>query len=176
MNVDLTKIIREITNDIVREAREIMSSDVGINEKVGKNTLVDSNLYKMIKSEFVQNSDNIVINVFFNHYIEYIERGRKPKEGEEPTRKKQKGKVKITKQEKRIFEIVKWLRRKKIVSSNENILSVAYAINYAIWRDGYKARKILETLDKYVDSGFENKYADMIFDALMKEVDDYFGD
>ena len=31
-------------------------------------------------------------------------------------------------------------------------------------------------LDKYVDSGFENKYADMIFDALFKEVDDYFSD
>lgn len=158
MNVDLARIIREITNDIVREARDIMSSSVGINEKVGKNTLVDSNLYRMIKSEFVQNPDNIVINVFFNHYIEYIESGRKPKEGKRPP----------------VFEIVKWLRRKRIVASNQNILSVAYAVSYAIWRDGYKARKILETLDKYIDSEFDKRYADMIFDALFEEVEKLF--
>ena len=59
-------------------------------------------------------------------------------------------------------------------SSNENIMKVAYAVSYVIWRDGYKARKITEALDKYVDSNFDEKYADMIFDALFQEVDDYF--
>ena len=160
MNVELAKIVREITQDILKEAREIMDSDVGVNDKVGKNTLSDSNLYRMIKSQFLDNSDNIVISLFFNHYIEYIERGRMPKQGKRPP----------------VFEIAKWLRRKKIASTNENIMKAAYAVSYAIWRDGYKARKIFDMLDKFVDSGFENKFADMIFDALMKEVDDYFGD
>ena len=159
MEVQLAKIIQEITNDIVKGARDIMASDVGINQKVGKNTLVGSNLYKQISTQFKQD-DNIVINLFFNHYIEFIESGRMPKKGKRPP----------------VFEIAKWLRRKHIVSSNENIMKVAYAVSYVIWRDGYKARKILEALDKYVDSGFENKYADMIFDALFKEVDDYFSD
>ena len=159
MNVQLAKIIQEITNDIVKGARDIMASDVGINQKVGKNTLVGSNLYKQISTQFKQD-DNIVINLFFNHYIEFIESGRMPKKGKRPP----------------VLEIAKWLRRKHIVSSNENIMKVAYAVSYVIWRDGYKARKILEALDKYVDSGFENKYADMIFDALFKEVDDYFSD
>lgn len=160
MNVELAKIVREITQDILKGAREIMDSDVGVNDKVGKNTLSDSNLYRMIKSQFLDNSDNIVISLFFNHYIEYIERGRMPKQGKRPP----------------VFEIAKWLRRKKIASTNENIMKAAYAVSYAIWRDGYKARKIFDMLDKFVDSGFENKFADMIFDALMKEVDDYFGD
>ena len=159
MEVQLAKIIQEITNDIVKGARDIMASDVGINQKVGKNTLVGSNLYKQISTQFKQD-DNIVINLFFNHYIEFIESGRMPKKGKRPP----------------VFEIAKWLRRKHIVSSNENIMKVAYAVSYVIWRDGYKARKVLEALDKYVDSGFENKYADMIFDALFKEVDDYFSD
>lgn len=159
MTIHLAKIIQEITNDIVKGARDIMASDVGINQKVGKNTLVGSNLYKQISTQFKQD-DNIVINLFFNHYIEFIESGRMPKKGKRPP----------------VFEIAKWLRRKHIVSSNDNIMKVAYAVSYVIWRDGYKARKILEALDKYVDSGFENKYADMIFDALFKEVDDYFSD
>lgn len=159
MEVQLAKIIQEITNDIVKGARDIMASDVGINQKVGKNTLVGSNLYKQISTQFKQ-EDNIVINLFFNHYIEFIESGRMPKKGKRPP----------------VLEIAKWLRRKHIVSSNENIMKVAYAVSYAIWRDGYKSRKIIEALDKYVDSQFENKYADMIFDALFKEVDDYFSD
>ena len=159
MEVQLAKIIQEITNDIVKGARDIMASDVGINQKVGKNTLVGSNLYKQISTQFKQD-DNIVINLFFNHYIEFIESGRMPKKGKRPP----------------VLEIAKWLRRKHIVSSNENIMKVADTVSNAIWRDGYKARKVLEALDKYVDSGFENKYADMIFDALFKEVDDYFSD
>ena len=160
MEVQLAKIIQEITNDIVKGARDIMASDVGINQKVGKNTLVGSNLYKQISTSWKETGDNVVIDTFFNHYIEFIESGRMPKKGKRPP----------------VFEIAKWLRRKHIVSSNENIMKVAYAVSYVIWRDGYKARKILEALDNYVDSQFENKYADMILDALFKEVDDYFSD
>lgn len=159
MTIELAKIMKEITEDILKGARDIMSSDIGINQKVGKNTLVGSNLYNQISTQFKQD-DNIVINLFFNHYIEFIESGRMPKQGKRPP----------------VFEIAKWLRRKHIVSSNENIMRVAYAVSYVIWRDGYKARKVLEALDKYVDSQFDNRYADMIFDALMKEVDDYFSD
>lgn len=158
MNVDLAKIMKEITLDILKGARDIMDSDIGINQKVGINTLSGSNLYNQIKWNFQQNDDNIVIDLFFNHYIEFIESGRMPKKGKRPP----------------VFEIAKWLRRKHIVSSNENIMKVAYAVSYVIWRDGYMARKITEALDKYVDSNFDEKYADMIFDALFQEVDDYF--
>ena len=160
MEVQLAKIIQEITEDIIRAARQVMSSDVGINEKVGFNTLHGSNLYRQISTSWKETGDNVVIDTFFNHYIESIESGRKPKTGDRPP----------------VLEIAKWLRRKHIVSSNENIMKVADTVSNAIWRDGYKARKVLEALDKYVDSGFENKYADMIFDALFKEVDDYFSD
>lgn len=158
MTVDLAKIVQEITQDILKGVREIMSSNIGINEKVNKNTLVGSNLYNQIKTQFKQDENEIVINLFFNHYIEFIESGRMPKTGKKPP----------------VLEIIKWLRRKHIVASNDNIMSVAYAVRYAIWRDGYKARKVMETLDKYVDSEFDKRYADMVFDALFKEVDDYF--
>lgn len=160
MEVQLAKIIQEITNDIVKGARDIMASDVGINQKVGKNTLVGSNLYKQISTSWKETGDNVVIDTLFNHYIGYIEWDRPPEYGNPPP----------------VIQIIKWLRRKHIVSSNENIKSVAYVISRSIWKKGHKGRKIFDMLDKYVDSGFENKYADMIFDALFKEVDDYFSD
>ena len=160
MEVQLEKVIQEITEDIIMAARQVMSSDVGINEKVGFNTLHGSNLYKQISSSWKETGDNIVIDTFFNHYIGYIEWDRPPKYKKRPPTR----------------EIVKWLQRKHIVSSNENINSVAYVISRSIWEKGHKGRKIFDMLDKYVDSGFENKYADMIFDALFKEVDDYFSD
>lgn len=160
MTADFAKIVREITLDIVQGARDIMKSDIGINQKVGKNTLAGSNLYNQIKWSSREDGDNIVIDIFFNHYIEFIESGRMPKRGKRPP----------------VLEIAKWLKRKHITSSNENIMKVAYAVSYAIWRDGYKARKILEALDRYVDSEFEDRYADMLFDVITKELDDYFDD
>lgn len=158
MNADLAKVMREITNDILKGAREIMDSDIGVNSKVGINTLSGSELYRRIKTSWSENPDEIVISLFFNHYIEFIESGREPKKGKRPP----------------VFEIAKWLRRKKICATNDNIMKVAYAVSYVIWRDGYRARKVLEALDKYVDSRFEQVYADMVFDALMKETDDWF--
>lgn len=158
MNADLAKVMREITNDILKGVREVMDSDIGVNAKVGINTLSGSELYRRIKTSWSENPDEIVISLFFNHYIEFIESGREPKKGKRPP----------------VFEIAKWLRRKKICSTNDNIMKVAYAVSYVIWRDGYRARKVLEALDKYVDSRFEQVYADMVFDALMKETDDWF--
>ena len=147
MDVQLAKVLQEITNDILKGVRDIMDSDVGINQKVGINTLHNSNLYNQIKQSWKETGDNVVIDTFFNHYISYIEWDRPPKYGKMPP----------------VFEIIKWLRRKHIVSSNKNIKSVAYVISRSIWEKGW-------------DSQFENKYADMLFDALFKEVDDYFSD
>ena len=160
MTEQLKIIIRAISKDIVEAARRIMASDVGINQKTKppKNTLVGSNLYKQIKRSWKEDGDNIVIDTFFNDYIGYIEWDRPPKYKKRPP----------------TIEIVKWLQRKHIVSSNENINSVAYVISRSIWKKGWKGRKILEALDKYVDSHFDEKYADMIFNALFQEVDDYF--
>ena len=160
MTEQLKIIIRAISKDIVEAARRIMASDVGINQKTKppKNTLVGSNLYKQIKRSWKEDGDNIVIDTFFNYYIGYIEWDRPPEYKKRPP----------------IREIVKWLQRKHIVSSNENINSVAYVISRSIWKKGWKGRKILEALDKYVDSHFDEKYADMIFNALFQEVDDYF--
>ena len=73
MDVQLAKVIQEITNDILKGVRDIMDSDVGINQKVGINTLHNSNLYNQIKQSWKETGDNVVIHTFFNHYLSYIE-------------------------------------------------------------------------------------------------------
>ena len=61
MDVQLAKVIQEITNDILKGARDIMDSDVGINQKVGINTLHNSNLYNQIKQSWKEISGEEVL-------------------------------------------------------------------------------------------------------------------
>lgn len=157
MNTDTMLICRGIANDIVEAARMVMASDVGINDKVGKNTLADSDLSRQIDWD-IQFGDDTVINVLFNYYLQFIEDGRPPKKGKMPPEK----------------AIIDWLRRKHIVSSNKNIRSVAFLIRRAIWRDGYNARPILKRLEKETDRLWESKWADELFEALIKDLTEFF--
>lgn len=158
MNNDTIMICREIAQDIVRAAREVMASSVGINDKVGKNTLVDSDLSKQIDWKIDFSGERVIIDTLFNYYIQFIEEGRKPQTGKMPPED----------------AIIKWMRRKHIVSSNKNIRSVAFLIRRAIWRDGYNARPVIKTLSDNVDDLWETKWADQLFEALIKDINEYF--
>lgn len=158
MNNDTIMICREIAQDIVRAAREVMASSVGINDKVGKNTLVDSDLSKQIDWKIDFSGERVIIDTLFNYYIQFIEEGRKPQTGKMPPED----------------AIIKWMRRKHIASSNRNIRSVAFLIRRAIWRDGYNARPVLKTLSDNVDNLWETKWADQLFEALIKDINEYF--
>lgn len=158
MNNDTIMICREIAQDIVRAAREVMASSVGINDKVAKNTLVDSDLSRQIDWKIDFSGERVIIDTLFNYYIQFIEEGRKPMTGKMPPED----------------AIIKWMRRKHIVSSNRNIRSVAFLIRRAIWRDGYNARPILKTLSDNVDDLWETKWADQLFEALIKDINEYF--
>lgn len=158
MNNDTIMICREIAQDIVRAVREVMASSVGINDKVGKNTLVDSDLSKQIDWKIDFSGERVIVDTLFNYYIQFIEEGRKPQTGKMPPED----------------AIIKWMRRKHIVSSNRNIRSVAFLIRRAIWRDGYNARPVLKTLSDNVDDLWETKWADQLFEALIKDINEYF--
>ena len=81
LNSDTMMICREIAQDIVKAAREVMASSIGVNDKVGKNTLADSDLSRQIDWS-IQFGDDVVIQTLFNYYIQFIEEGRKPKQGQ----------------------------------------------------------------------------------------------
>ena len=72
MEVELAKIIKSFAEDIVEEARKIMASNVGINEKTGTNTLKNSDLYKQIDWSFREEGEDIIIDTLFNFYITFV--------------------------------------------------------------------------------------------------------
>lgn len=154
MQSDLNKILTEIAKDIIELARQVMASDVGINEKVGKNTLIDSDLYKEIESQVNVN----VIYLLFNHYINFVEWTRPKDYGKQPPTQ----------------VIIDWMNKKHIKPTNGNIKSVAWVIARAIQRDGWKGRPILETLTKQLDNKWDNDYSERLFDLIIKDLESYF--
>lgn len=156
--METERIVRAVMDDMVQAARDIMDSDVGINEKVGKNTLSHSDLYKNIDTQIIQGSDNIVLRMMFNYYIEYIEWTRPKRYGKRPP----------------VADIIVWLRKKKIPTHNRNIMSAAYAISYAIWRDGHKGRPIFRTLEEQLDDRWEKDWSETLFNDIIKELTLYF--
>lgn len=158
MEVELAKIIKSFAEDIVEEARKIMASNVGVNEKTGTNTLKDSNLYKQIDWSFRQEGEDIIIDTLFNYYIVYIEWTRPPGYGKMPP----------------IDAIVKWLKRKHIVPNNKNIRSTAFLIARAIQRDGHRGRPILATLFKNTDEKWDKELSYKLFNEIIKDLTAYF--
>lgn len=156
MTPDVSNAIKAIANEIRMLAEYIMDSDVGINEKVNKNTLKDS----LLKSDIMQvisESDNVVIQTLFNHYIVYLEWDRPP------FYKKTTGIPPIK-------ALIPWARKNGISTDNGTL----YAIAYAIFRDGHKGRPILATLDNNVNNYWNDKWSEELFQAIIKELTDYF--
>lgn len=161
INNSINKIIRAFALDIISTSRLIMSSSVGINKKVGKNTLKDSMLYRQIDYDVnLNDGDNIVVNTLFNYYIVFINEGRRPMTGSCPKEK----------------DIIKWLIRKNIPTSNQNVRDLAYLIRRAIWRDGYAARPVLDLLEKRVDDSFDENWSIQMFNQICEDLTKYFSD
>lgn len=145
---ELEKFIKE---EILALFKLILETDkYGINEKVGRNTLADSNLHKTAN---VQTEGVEEYNLFFNDYLEYIEGGRKPFSRKVP-----------------IEALIKWARRKNIPDDSSTI----YAIRESIYQNGIKARPILQYFEQELDELWENDLSDIIFTTITKKIDEIF--
>lgn len=143
-----------IASSLIKLAQSVMDDDaVGVNVKIGRNTLTDSTLKKTIEG-YVSAQDDFVVTLLFNHYVEFIERGRAPKTGKQPP----------------IDALKDWAAKNSIPTDAATL----WAISYAIWRDGYAGRPIFATLDTLLDKAFGDEWAPRIFDALVEELDIFF--
>jgi len=102
----------------------------------------------------VDQCDNPVIRVLFDDYITYIDAGRKPRSGNMPP----------------ISALRDWAQRKGIPTDNQTL----FLISRAIWENGITGRPILATLESEIERSFENKWADSLMAAIIKEVDNLF--
>jgi len=143
-----------IAQNLIELARSVMDDDaVGVNVKIGRNTLTDSALKEQIEGH-VKAQDDLVVTLLFNHYVTYLEWDRPAKYGKQPP----------------IDALKDWAEKNGIPTD----ASTLWSISYAIWRDGHVGRPIFATLDKLLDEAFGDNWAPQIFDALVEELDNFF--
>ncbi len=155
MTDHMLKVVEEISRDIVALAQFVIDNDsIGMNKKTGKNTLKDSLLIRDVDSRisFGGNGDNVVIEVLFNNYIDYIEKGRRP--GTMPP----------------VSALKEWAQSRGIPTDNGTLFAIANAIK----RDGIEGRPILATLEREIENSFESEWADKLFEAMTSELNKYF--
>lgn len=155
MTDGIAKVVQAIADDVLRLSQTILANNsIGVNSKTGKNTLKNSTLSRDVKVEIRNMGEPIVIEALFDHYVEYIEQGRKPRQGKQPP----------------IDAIRDWALSRGIPTDN----STLFLISRAIWRDGQAARPILATLEEEIAREYEDKWANMILEAIAEELNKYF--
>lgn len=149
--MEISKIIMEFSKDIMALVRMVMESNVGINSKVGVNTLVNSNIYKTLSVKATNDGD-LVFDIILNDYLVFIENGRRKGAKMPP-----------------VEPIVRWCKQKGIPTDNSTI----YLIRRAISRDGIKARPFMAHVMEELDREWDG-VADEIFNVIIQEIDKFF--
>lgn len=152
---ELIARVASVIADIMTEAKSIvlivMSSEIGVNKKVGKNTLVDSDLFNTVD---VKSEDIEVVTLLVNDYIDYIEHGRKPGSFPPPQ------------------AIAAWCQKKGLPSDN----STVFLICRSIYEKGIAPRPIFDGSEgvwETIDSVFD-AWAEDIFTAITSGLTEWF--
>lgn len=150
--MNLTAILVAFTKDMIEIVRAVMDSPYGINDKVHKNTLNDSNVYKQLTAKVTHDGD-LVFDLMLNDYIRYIESGRRKGAKFPP-----------------VEPIVKWARKRGIPTDNSTI----FLIRRAISRDGIAPRPFMDKVFEDIDYAWDKGWADELFDEIMRMINDFF--
>ena len=149
--MEISKIVMEFSKDIMDIVRVVMESNILDNHKVGRNTIIGSDIYKNLQV-ITKNDGDLVFDILLNDYLTYIESGRRKGAKMPP-----------------VEPIVRWARSRGIPTDNSTI----YLIRRAISRDGIAPRPFMATVMEQIDLNMENWY-DKIFDEITKLINDFF--
>lgn len=149
MNDIVWKTVEAIMEDVLVLYHLILESDYGWNNKVNKNTLHDSKLYE---DASVQLKTDYSITLFYNDYLEYVERGRPIGAPKVPVK-----------------ALLEWAKRKGLPTDNKFI----YAVRQSIYKKGIRPRPILKPLEDEMDKMWED-WSQQLFNAITEELDKYF--
>jgi hypothetical protein len=152
MLMEISKIVVEFSKDLMELVRMVMESNVGINTKVGENTLVGSDIYKTLSVKATNDGD-LIFDIVLNDYIQFIESGRRKGAKFPP-----------------IEPIVRWAKKKGIPTDNSTI----FLIRRAISREGIRPRPIMAYVFEEVDREWDTNLSDKLFDKIMEEIDNFF--
>lgn len=144
----------EFTKDIMMLVQAVMESEDLINKKVGRNTIIGSDLYKTLQVKATNDGD-LVFDILLNDYLTFIESGRRKGAKMPP-----------------VEPIVKWARKHGIPTDNGTI----YLIRRAISRDGIAPRPFMDKVFDDIDYAWDKAWADELFDELTRLITEYFND
>ena len=165
-NENTRRRLKEVFDRIAEECKFIMqllleSDTVGVNKKVGINTLAASRTHDEIQG--INVDDFGIINLLVNEYAVLYVDGN----GYEWARRP------VTIKKDQNFPppdvIAEWCSRVGIPSDNQTV----YLICREIWLNGIKARPFIEPTFEEIDNMWD-EFADRIFQALTEELDIYF--
>lgn len=149
--MEISKIVMEFSKEIMDIVRVVMESNLLDNHKVGRNTIIGSDIYKNLQV-ISKNDGDLVFDILLNDYLTYIESGRRKGAKMPP-----------------VEPIVRWARSRGIPTDNSTI----YLIRRAISRDGIQPRPFMATVMEQIDLDMPNWY-DKIFDEITKLINDFF--
>lgn len=156
MNDLANQIAKQLSREIMYVWRELMSSDFAVNTK-SNTTLEFTNLDVQAKVE----ENDFTFNLFYNHYLEYIEKGRKGYGKEKPRQPQHFVPIR---------PLIDWMKRNFISDD----VRVAYAIRESIYQLGIPPRPLLQPFGNMLDKRFEEKLYDYIFNTITEKLDKYF--
>lgn len=149
--MEISKIVMEFSKEIMDIVRVAMESNLLDNHKVGRNTIIGSDIYKNLQV-IAKNDGDLVFDILLNDYLTYIESGRRKGAKMPP-----------------VEPIVRWARSRGIPTDNSTI----FLIRRAISRDGIRPRPFMATVMEQIDLDMPNWY-DKIFDEITKLINDFF--
>lgn len=157
---ELKQMLDELAKRIKDTVIDLMSSDIGVNQKVGRNTLIGSDLMNSLKT--TTGEDYIVFQIA--DYYENVVKGRP------------KGLMINSEMEQSLLE---WIRKKNIRFDGCDETTTLYLVEKSIVEKGIAARPfigvgddpsvVLPFLDNYFD-----KWADEVFEMIIKKIDQLF--
>lgn len=158
MMTEINKILKEILNDINIIIEDVFKdNEISENIKVGKNTLWNSDLQKQAETKMGSSTDP-VINILFNDYISYVERGREAKH--EP-------RVPIE-------PLIEWAQKKNIHMGNKTLRQVAFMAQRSIYEKGIRPRPILHYVFENIDKQWDKEWTDKLFNEIIKDINKFF--
>ena len=149
--MEISNLVMEFSKDIMDLVRVAMESNLLDNHKVGRNTIIGSDIYKALQVKSTNDGD-LIFDIILNDYLTFIESGRRKGAKFPP-----------------VEPIVRWARSRGIPTDNSTI----YLIRRAISRDGIAPRPFMATVMEQIDLNMENWY-DKLFDEITKLINDFF--
>ena len=147
-------VSKVIAEEVLTIFRAVLDGPLGVNDKVNFNTLGKdkSRLYEECVTRLLA-SDDIVVELLVNHYVIFVESGRRAGARRPPFQ-----------------PIYEWAKRKGLPTDNGFIWSVIQSIV----NEGISPRPVISKMFEIIDKRWESEWSDMIFDEIIKELDEIF--